>query len=422
MSNNLRNIRYVIIVSIILIGIILLAVVDRRTVFSIEWMNTFQAENIPSHSWQQIIASLGELRTGIPPILAIFDMLILKLFGYQIATGIYALCYDITVIIIYIIPIFLFSRTIVQQLIGFVFAVIFLHGTILIHPTNPAIYDILYPLFILAFIWSLKKVSKNHDHPVSLARYSVLAGLFLSITELLRPFFLIIMIVVIFLTFLQYQKLSRRYFLYFLLPILILSGGWHLKLLLFNDGQITWTNISGYNIQRAWEYVVEWPELPDDAQAIMVYDRNTDRYVPAYLNTSTYYEGSQQLQKAFFTYVIQNPIDAANWGIYLVKELLTPKTQMFQGEGPTALEMNLYRLAVNIMVLIFITNLMNMFQHFLRNPMAEANRLETILIVITTGTILFLAIGDRGEEARFILSILPMWVALPTIIIHPALQ
>ena len=42
----------------------------------------------------------------------------------------------------------------------------------------------------------------------------------------------------------------------FLLPVVVLSGGWHLHLYLAHDHQIAWTNISGYNLQRAWEDLI----------------------------------------------------------------------------------------------------------------------------------------------------------------------
>lgn len=413
--------RYIVIALMTLVGLLLLAVVDTKPNLSITWMAIYQPEFVASYSWQQLIVILGDLRTGISPILAIFDIFILKMFGYQAALGIYIWVYRIALIAVYTIPIFLFSRTFIQKLISLIFGLIFLHATILVHVTNPVIYDILYPLSVMLFIGSLQKVITTNEQSLHLVKYSLLAGLFLSITELLRPFFLVIMPVVIALTYLHYRKFPIRYFIYFLLPILILSGGWHLKLLILNDGQIVWSNIGGYNLQRAWTYNLKWTKLPDDRSGIMVYDAELERSVAAELNTKAYYEGSQVLQGEFISYVIEKPLEAANWGIVLIKELLAPKTQMY-GNGPDLLEMNLYRFTVNIATLIFIANLMNMLRRFLRHPIAEAENLDTILIVITVGTIIFLGIGDRGEEARFIFSILPLWVALSTITMERSTQ
>ena len=78
----------------------------------------------------------------------------------------------------------------------------------------------------------------------------------LALLELTRPFMIFLLPLFLVVEWHRiYLHAPRRQsaLAAFLLPVVVLSGGWHLHLFLAHDHQIAWTNISGYNLQRAWE-------------------------------------------------------------------------------------------------------------------------------------------------------------------------
>jgi hypothetical protein len=69
--------------------------------------------------------------------------------------------------------------------------------------------------------------------------------------ELSRPFVILILPVWLVGGYQVLRGLPWRYHAAFVVPIVIISGVWHINLLV-EHGQITATNHSGYNLSRAW--------------------------------------------------------------------------------------------------------------------------------------------------------------------------
>ena len=119
------------------------------------------------------------------------------------------------------------------------------------HAGNPANYDPLFALLLLGYFLLIDAWERTP--PCELAGG---AGLCLSMLELLRPFMIYLLPLFLLVEWHRIHLKAPRCGLAltaFLLPVVVLSGGWHLHLYLAHDHQITWTNISGYNLQRAWE-------------------------------------------------------------------------------------------------------------------------------------------------------------------------
>ena len=65
---------------------------------------------------------------------------------------------------------------------------------------------------------------------------AILGGFFLSMAELARPFMILLLPILLLICGYQYFQAKRPWLLAaFLLPVLVFSGGWHVKLLLHNE-------------------------------------------------------------------------------------------------------------------------------------------------------------------------------------------
>ena len=88
------------------------------------------------------------------------------------------------------------------------------------------------------------------------------------------------------------------------------SGGWHLHLYLAHDHQIAWTNISGYNLQRAWE------DFDPEIRGVRRLDRlprvrEGKDELWANLNTSEVYHDSEALKALVVRKILDDPVRAA---------------------------------------------------------------------------------------------------------------
>ena len=159
-----------------------------------------------------------------------------------------------------------------------------------VHAGNPANYDPLFALLLLGYFLLIDSWERSR-HTAWLAA----AGLCLSLLELTRPFMIFLLPLFLLVEGHRIHLNAPRRGLAlaaFLLPVVVLSGGWHLHLYLAHDHQITWTNISGYNLQRAWE------DFDPEIRAVQHLDqlpRNGELW--ADLNTTEIYLKSEELKR-----------------------------------------------------------------------------------------------------------------------------
>lgn len=228
----------------------------------IGWMNIYFPEDLESLTLSEILDFFRDLRTGIPPALALVEVETLQYAGVKGLLQLEQDLYRLSLIASYVVAIRLTSgHSLLQSFLfwlALVLSAIFLRSTVLIHPENLQLTDVVYPALIVFFVALLSKAIRNRQYRAA-AACALPSGLCLSLAELTRPFVLILLPVMVIgaaAALIRRRDLTprRRAALacLFIAPLLILSGGWHLKLATLNGGQIIWSNYGGYNLSRAW--------------------------------------------------------------------------------------------------------------------------------------------------------------------------
>lgn len=368
------------------------------------WMGYFHIEDFQDANLGEIAQFYKDMRAGIPPVLSFLEIITAKVYGStEIITREF---YRLALLISYLIAAFIFARTLVKGIISAVLSLICLSATILISAQNPEIYDIFFPCFLLLFIFFCQHIAKKSRFSHLNTLWATLAGLFLALAELSRPFVLITMPFFILYAVLRLKQFPKRVLISFLVPILLISGGWHAKLLIFNNGQIFWSNHSGFNLYRAWKDVAEIPDPPEEPQT---WDRRNQ------VHSQEHYLNSQWIQSRVLDYMVENPGDSAKYVFSRLLTFLRPRTSFFENPELGGILPNTYRFSFMLILIYLLLQLILLAFNFLKHPKISffAHPEHTLLITISM-MILILAIGEMGEEARLVLAILPLMVALPS--------
>ena len=296
------------------------------------------------------------------------------------------------------------------MLLSTILGFVFLWSTVVIHPGNPQTYDIFFSLFILLYISSLSYVV-SQPNAFHFSRKRVLmcfaSGFFLSMAELMRVFMVFLLPVLLFFSYQALKNFPAKYYLYFLTPIVLFSGVWHFYIAL-QHRQITWTNHSGQNLRRAWpeaELPMLVPEVNDRPLALARWPN---------LNTVEHYENSRRIQKAILRYVLENPIQSASNIVNRLSRLLAVQTSIY-GYEPSHWVFCFYKPLVWGASFWLFTNALLLSVGFARYRCLQVFSVPAnMLIIITLFCFCILAIGEAGEEARFLISVLPLVAALPS--------
>jgi hypothetical protein len=273
-----------------------------------------------------------------------------------------------------------------------------------VHAGNPANYDPLFALLLLGY-FLLIDAWERRRHPVWLGA----AGLCLSLLELTRPFMIFLLPLFLLVeghrSFLGAPRRGRA-LAAFLLPVVALSGGWHLHLYLAHDYQITWTNISGYNLQRAWEDFD--PEI-GAVQQLAELPRNGELW--ADLNTTEIYEKSEELKRMIIGKIRENPAGAAAHVVDRLATFVSSPTRIYDND-PQGLGIEIYRKLVSALVLLLPA-------YVAVSAIALARRRQWPwldrrwwLAASMLSVAMLVTLGEQGEEARFLFTILPMLLAV----------
>ncbi len=369
------------------------------------WSWVYNQETLEGiHSFEDLCVFFRDLRVSIPPVLVLFEILTLKLTG-----GLYLitdLFYRFLFVLSFFMSIAVFKRTIGNVWLSLAQALVFAWGASWIHPLNPQIYDFWFPCCLLLYLYFLRKSADEENTPYGIGFFCFLSGLFLTFTELSRPFVFFMMPVILLFSLLRIREYKWRHIAYFILPIIFFSGGWHLKLYSCNDRQILITNHSGYNLERAWRHV----PLPD------IEKLHAEGY-----NHPEHSRINNQLRNAIVRYILTHPISSVNHSIRRLCALLEPQVHAEQVQQlkepvrlvpPTHPLLNVYILLVRLSALYLLFCLIqltiNCVTHF---DIDEIVREENIHIICTAAALFFLAVGESGEEYRFLISALPLLAA-----------
>jgi 4-amino-4-deoxy-L-arabinose transferase-like glycosyltransferase len=368
------------------------------------WGQIYSFEDLTTY--QEILNFFKNLRIPVPPLISVIEILNYNLIGDT--HFVTKFLYRLSLVSVYLLTILLVYPSIPKMIASFLVSIVFLWSTVIIHPGNPQVYDIFYPLLVLLIVFLLRGAAWIFSRWRKLTgAICLLLGVVLAIAELTRPFVLFLLPILVLAAYQMLRRLPRRYFVILLMPVLIISGTWHAYIGV-QHGQVTWTNHSGYNLQRGWR-IAPVPELlqdPDDNPLKPGRKQNK--------NTAVHYENSKILQRAIFKFWIENPFRSAKHALYKTFYFLSGQTKIYS-HSPEHLILSLYKpltvftstfLFIGVLVLMLLAVESGRFRYLVE-------RGDHILMLVAVGSILILALGEADEEARLLLSVLPFLAVLP---------
>jgi hypothetical protein len=204
----------------------------------------------------------------------------------------------------------------------------------------------------------------------------------------------------------------------FLLPVVLLSGGWHVHQVLAH-GQVVWSNHGGFNLAHAWPQVGIRPELlqPEVEDAPISPGRWEN------INTKTHADNSARLTAAVIRYVEESPLRGFEHALVRISVYLVgpvPSTPL-AAAGP----MLAYRIAMIGAILYVLAETAAALTVLVWGGTASFRWLVSaggLLAIVTVGSLILQALGSAVEEARMVLSLLPLMAALPSFQVGPLLS
>jgi hypothetical protein len=372
----------------------------------VEWMNIFRLDDFKSFG--DAFPFISELRVPIPPHLALLEIANYRLTGdTAIASG---LLYKGYIVVSYACVLLLAYPSRLRLVASGLLGCLFIFATKLIHPGNPMIYDVAAPCFFMLFALLLR-IGTETQRPRAALAALVAAGFFLSMFELSRPF--IILLLPFILVFAYARIGSARRFAALLIPLVLISGTWHVHLAAAHR-QMTASNHFGVNLWRCWNSRVpplEKPVPEDDAPLA------EGRW--ANLNNPQHLKNSLRLRKKIGRYIRTHPGDSAAFMLERVF-VLTKGEAAIYAHKPSHVLFAVYSPAVRLTSFIIIGGCLWFFgrlawlvirrREHLRGHVGD---LDNLIAFVGFATILVLAIGEVEEEARFVISVLPLLAVVP---------
>ena len=159
----------------------------------------------------------------------------------------------------------------------------------------------------------------------------------LSMTELLRPFVIYFLPILLWQVWLALKDSPKKYLWYFLIPLFLFSGLWHAKHL-FMYGQVTWTNHSGFNLYQAWSDMAHMPELEPELPS-------TFETGPPNINSEVHGRNSRKISQEIMKAIWYRPGVAFVNILKQAGKLLKPETKIYEHD-PQHFIFGPYRIAV----------------------------------------------------------------------------
>jgi 4-amino-4-deoxy-L-arabinose transferase-like glycosyltransferase len=372
---------------------------------SVTWMRMLDLDSFRSAA--DVWSYLVNLRTGIPPVLSALELL--WWVQFRDLTLFSVILYPITIALAFTLALVLQPVRPLHRAALVLVGVFLANRGAEVHAGNPANYDPLFAFLLLGYFLLIGTWERGR-RPVWLAA----AGLSLSLLELTRPFMIFLLPLFLLVEWHRIHLNAHRRRLAvaaFLLPVVALSGGWHMHLFLAHDHQIAWTNISGYNLQRAWE------DLDPEIRAVQHLDqlpRNGALW--ADLNTTEIYMRSEELKRMIVGKIRENPAGAAAHVMNRLATFVSSPTEMY-GHNPQGLDIEVYRKLVSALVLLLPFYVVVSAVSLLRRRRWPWLERRWWLAASTLLIALLVTLGEQGEEGRFLFTILPMLLAVAGFVI-----
>ncbi len=380
---------------------------NMRGVLTLDWQRMYKPEEFTSLG--DLWDFLSELQTGISPLWASLEILCRLLIG---TTGpIAKLAWPLALGLSYVLALRTFAHSVRQLYVTASLALFLMLVTRLLHPGNPQLYDVYMPALFLGFLAALRRYKLAEGSGKKAWRIALLAGFLLAALELTRTFIFVLMPILVPCALLAFGTRNWKVWLAFLLPVVLLSGGWHLKQIVKHD-QVQWSNHSGFNLYKSWsEFVgpVEYQEEPP-------------RYQGGFtnLNTDTHTANNKDITRKIMAGIAAQPGKAISHAGKRLLAFYRPKTNLYLSTLPKAVEW-IYRPVVWALGLMLAGLFGRLLFLVLRAPLKKSSwqllgESGNILLVFGALTSLLFAIGESGEEARFMISILPILACLPVLL------
>jgi len=363
---------------------------------AVTWMFIYRLTDF--QSVPAIVVFIRRVRIPIPIVIGLSEIFDNYFFGDSWLVDV--LLYRIALVGAFLLAIMLSPRTVTGLATSLFSSAVFLWGAVVIHPGNPQVYDILYPFFLLGFILMIERVRCGVARGRMQVMQSFAAGLLLSMTELSRPFVLFLLPVLLLMAFLNLRGAPRRAHIFFLLPLLLVSGGWHLYIGIAH-GELTWTNHSGFNLQRSWPRVSVPALLPETNSAPL----GAGRW--ANLDTPEHQENSRRLETAIVGYALDHPVGMLS-GLGRRALLILAAPTSIYGHHPSHPILWLYRPLVWLASFALLLRLARCARIAYTRPLQIVEEPAGQAAAAALLSILLLATGEAGEQARFLLSVLPL--------------
>ncbi|QQP91572.1 hypothetical protein IGS68_10340 [Skermanella sp. TT6] len=389
---------------LLICGAFLVPVWGYTATSAVTWMRTLDLETFRTAA--DVWGYLAGLRTGIPPVLSTLELL--WWVNFRDLTLFSDLLYPLTVASAFALAVLIQPERFRLRAAVLILGLFLAHRGVAVHAGNPANYDPLFALLTLGYFLLVRAWLRDR-RPGRLAA----AGLCLSLLELTRPF--MIFLLPLFLA-VEVHRIARTApgragaLAAFLIPVAILSGGWHLHVWLAHDHQIAWTNVSGFNLQRAWEdfdpdirsarRLEELPRVREGADELW-----------ADLNTSEVYRESEALKSLIVARILEDPVRAAGHVLDRLAVFASAPTRMYDRD-PQGIGILAYRGVVTVLLLTMAGYAAVGAAVLIRRGCWPWLDQRWWLAASTLLVVILVSIGERGEEGRFIFSILPMLLAV----------
>ena len=381
---------------------------------SVTWMRMLDLETFRTAG--DVWDYLAGLRTGIPPVLSALELL--WWVRFHDLTLFSAILYPVSVAAAFTMAVLMQPARPGLRAAVLVLGLFLAHRGVEVHAGNPANYDPLLALLTLGY-FLLTEAWLRGRRTAALAA----AGLCLALLELTRPFMIFLLPVFVAVEAHRIVTTASRQacaLAAFLLPVAVLSGGWHLHLWLAHDHQVTWTNISGFNLQRAWE------EFDPEIRAVRRLDRlprvrEGGNELWANLNTSQVYHDSEALKTLIVGKILDDPVRAARHILNRLATSTSAPTRIYDHD-PQGLGIVVYQRTVTALVIALVGYAAVAAAVLLRRRRWPWLEPRWWLAASTLLIILLVSIGEQGEEGRLLFSILPMLLAVAGFAVDGVIQ
>jgi hypothetical protein len=370
---------------------------------AVTWMYIYEPSDFPAT--RSLWAYLSQFRVPMPPVIVGLEIWNHQSAGHTswVTVGLYRA----GIVGSYAIALALSGPSRARLYLSLCVSCIFLFGTSIVHRANPQVYDLLFPLFVLAFFWCVRRADDGGMPGWSRAAAAAAAGFSLSMAELSRPFVVFLLPLLLAHAWLRLRRRPIALRVVLLAPVVLLSGAYHVHLA--RRGQVTWTNHSGFNLHNAWP-MAPWPDLVEEVNAGPL---RPGRW--ANLDTPEHAENSRRFQRAVASYVRDHPLESVWHAGGRIVAFLQARTTVYRQE-PRHVLLGLYRATVWAAVAGFAVALLRLAASVVRRPPRVLDALSSTdgaVIGTAAACILILAVGESHEEGRLLLSVLPLLAVLP---------